>query len=108
MAKDGKQKKHADAPAEQPGVPAAGPPERLTAPSRPVPAPTTDDHGRGVTDTVVAVAGDAARVVQRVLPARTPAYLGGAALLVLGVVDLPAAAGGALVYEALRRWRPAE
>jgi hypothetical protein len=110
-----------DAPVEGVGgsVPAAGPPERLAVSHRPAPThvATTDaattgatsgaTTGRSLADTAVAVAGDAARVVQRVLPPRTPAYLGAAALLVLGVVDLPAVAGGALAYEALRRWPPA-
>jgi hypothetical protein len=27
--------------------------------------------------------------------------------VVLGVLDLPAAVGGALAYEAIRRWHPA-
>jgi hypothetical protein len=62
---------------------------------------------RGVVDTVVDVASDTAGVVRRVLPHRAPVYLGGAALLALGVLDVPLAAGGALAYEALRRWHPA-
>jgi hypothetical protein len=92
-------------------VPAGGPPERLgngtrspgtstTTPALPQPSPS-------VADSLVSAASDAARVVQGVLPHRFPAYLGGAALLVLGVVDLPALAGGALAYEAIRRWQPA-
>ncbi|GAA4915785.1 hypothetical protein EV188_104407 [Actinomycetospora succinea] len=90
-----------DAPINDNGsVPPAGPPERVARPAAPAPS-------RGVTDSVVEVASDAAGVVRRVLPHRTPVYLGGAALLVLGVVDLPVAAGGALVYEAIRRWHPA-
>lgn len=85
----------------------------LVAPDTPVnaepastalPARRTSPHG--VTGSVVDAAADTAHVVQRVLPHRTPVYLGGAALLVLGLVDLPVAAGGALVYEALRRWHP--
>ena len=39
--------------------------------------------------------------------AALPAYLGGAALLVLGVVDPPLVLGGVLAYEAIRRWGPA-
>ncbi|GAA4889831.1 hypothetical protein [Actinomycetospora straminea] len=126
-----------DAPVDDPGspavVPASGPPERLTggarrpsgavarrdtgsaapavaaAPAVPaVPAVPAAPPARGVTDTVVSAAADAAHVVQRVLPHRAPVYLGGAALLVIGIVDLPAVAGGALVYEALRRWHPAD
>lgn len=89
-----------DTPVDGGTVPPAGPPERVARPAAPA-AP------RGVTDSVVEVASDAAQVVRRVLPERTPVYLGGAALLVLGVVDLPVAAGGVLVYEAVRRWRPA-
>lgn len=111
-----------DTPVDEPGspavVPATGPSERLstsagtrtssapaasTAVARRDAAPATRD----VTDTVVSVAADAAHVVQRVLPHRAPVYLGGAALLVVGIVDLPVVAGGALVYEALRRWHPA-
>lgn len=91
----------------------------LTAPDTPVgsetstavvPAPrgqAAPAPSRGVTDSVVGVASDAAHVVQRVLPHRTPVYLGGVALLVLGVADLPVVAGGAIAYEALRRWHPA-
>ncbi|MEJ2865622.1 hypothetical protein [Actinomycetospora flava] len=86
----------------------------LIAPDTPVNAepptsglPARQDTSRGVTDSVVEVAADTAHAVRRVLPHRTPVYLGGAALLVLGLVDLPVVAGGALVYEALRRWRPA-
>lgn len=104
------------APEGAPTVPPAGPPERLTG-ARPAatrttgatsaPASTTEDQGPGLADTAVSVASDVARVMQRVLPNRVPAYLGGTALLVLGVVDLPAALGGALAYEAIRRWRPA-
>ncbi|MFC5138826.1 hypothetical protein ACFPK1_11330 [Actinomycetospora rhizophila] len=110
MAKDQKDKKPRedpvataltapDAPVNG-AVPPAGPPERVVAPAAPTAPP------RGVTDSVVEVAADAAQVVRRVLPHRTPVYLGGAALLVLGVVDLPVVAGGALVYEAVRRWHP--
>ncbi|MDD7939237.1 hypothetical protein PHK61_12505 [Actinomycetospora lutea] len=112
MAKDQKDKKPREDPVataltapdtpikDNGSVPPTGPPERVARPTPPVPA-------RGVTDSVVAVASDAAGVVRRVLPHRTPVYLGGAALLVLGVVDLPVAAGGVLVYEAVRRWHPA-
>ena len=74
------------------------------APARTRTSSPSPSHG--VTDSVVGVAADAAHVVRRVLPHRTPVYLGGAALVVVGVVDLPAVAGGALVYEALRRWHP--
>lgn len=81
----------------------------LTSPDTPVETSVAADGGRapGLADAAVSVASDVARVVQRVLPNRVPAYLGGTALLVLGVVDLPAALGGALTYEAIRRWRPA-
>jgi hypothetical protein len=99
-------------------VPAGGPPERLPAPRpsaarrdavrrdpvrRDAPAATPE---RSLADSAVGAAGDVAHVVRSVLPNRVPAYLGGTALLVLGVVDLPAALGGALAYEALRRWGP--
>ncbi|HSK57840.1 MAG TPA: hypothetical protein VK935_02185, partial [Actinomycetospora sp.] len=79
-----------------PATPAA------TTPARPTAGPP-----RGLADDAVSAVADVARVVRTVLPSRVPAYLGGAALLVLGVVDLPAVAGGALAYEAIRRWRPA-
>ncbi|HWN28958.1 MAG TPA: hypothetical protein VNP37_18490 [Actinomycetospora sp.] len=82
------------APGPRPRSPAA------TTPSRPAAGP-------GLADGAVSAVSDVARVVRTVLPNRVPAYLGGAALLVLGVVDLPAVAGGALAYEAIRRWRPA-
>ncbi|WP_133252104.1 hypothetical protein [Actinomycetospora cinnamomea] len=93
-------------------VPPAGPPERLAAPRRPapVPAPANTPATNPVLhpgDAAVAAVSEVARVVRTVLPNRAPAYLGGAALLVLGVVDLPVVAGGALAYEALRRWGPA-
>jgi hypothetical protein len=65
------------------------------------------EPARSLADDAVSAVSDVARVVRTVLPNRLPAYLGGAALLVLGVVDLPAVAGGALAYEAMRRWRPA-
>jgi hypothetical protein len=87
-------------------TPAAGPPARPKAPAATAPARPTDPQ-RGLADDAVSAASDVARVVRTVLPSRLPAYLGGAALLVLGVVDLPAVAGGALAYEAIRRWRPA-
>jgi hypothetical protein len=88
-----------------PSVP-AGPPTRpaATAPARPAVAAAPE---RSLADDAVSAVSDVARVVRTVLPSRLPAYLGGAALLVLGVVDLPAVAGGALAYEAVRRWRPA-
>jgi hypothetical protein len=91
-------------------VPAAGPPERLAVAHRSAAsngAVATHDGGWHLADTAISVAEDTARVVRRVLPDRVPAYLGGTALLVLGLADLPAVAGGVLVYEALRRWEPA-
>jgi hypothetical protein len=106
MAKDQKDRKPREDPVATalttPDAPVDGNgthPERVARPVAPLPT-------RGVTDSVVEVAADAAHVVRRVLPQRTPVYLGGAALLVLGVVDLPVVAGGALVYEAVRRWHP--
>jgi len=95
-----------DAPVEAtaPVVPAGGPPERVANGRRPQ-AATAPPSG-GIADTVGSVASDVARTVNRVLPNRAPAYLGVAALVVLGVIDLPAAAGGALAYEAVRRWGP--
>jgi len=100
-------------------APPTGSPERLTAatpqiprqtpPQTPKPAPSRPaaHPQRGLADTAVVTVSETARVVQTVLPSRLPAYLGGAALLVLGVVDFPAVAGGALAYEAIRRWAPA-
>jgi hypothetical protein len=91
-------------------VPAAGPPERPAVAHRPATsngAVVTHDAGWNIADTAISLAGDTARVVRRVLPDRVPAYLGGTALLVLGLADFPAVAGGVLVYEALRRWQPA-
>ncbi|MEJ2889681.1 hypothetical protein [Actinomycetospora aeridis] len=86
------------------GITAGPAAQRPALPAGPTSTPAST---HGITDSVVSVAAEGARVVQRVLPHRTPIYLGGAALLVLGLVDLPAAAGGALVYEAIRRWHPA-
>ncbi len=73
----------------------------------PVPAPAPDHHQDGVVDTAVATASEVARFVNAVVPQRLPAYLGGAALLVLGLVDPPLVLGGVLAYEAIRRWGPA-
>jgi hypothetical protein len=61
----------------------------------------------GVVDTAASTASDVARFVHSVVPQRLPAYLGGAALLALGVVDPPLVLGGVLAYEAIRRWGPA-
>ena len=72
---------HAVAGDPAPGHPAPGPPG---AP------PALDHHQEGVVDTAVATASEVARFVNAVVPQRLPAYLGGAALLVLGVVDPPA------------------
>ena len=55
----------------------------------------------------MATASEVARFVNAVVPQRLPAYLGGAALLVLGLVDPPLVLGGVLAYEAIRRWGPA-
>lgn len=71
------------------------------------PPPASDRHQEGVVDTAVATASEVARFVNAVVPQRLPAYLGGAALLVLGVVDPPLVLGGVLAYEAIRRWGPA-
>ena len=76
-----------------------------TAPATAGPTPTGTVHG--LADSAVSAVEGTARVITRVLPHRAPLYLGGAALLVLGVVDLPVVLGGALAYEALRRWEPA-
>lgn len=73
----------------------------------PVPAPVPDHHQDGVVDTAVATASEVVRFVNAVVPQRLPAYLGGAALLVLGLVDPPLVLGGVLAYEAIRRWGPA-
>jgi hypothetical protein len=97
-------------PPTRPSERAAATPGPTPAPGRspatpppPHPAPNPVLHPG---DAAVAAVSEVARVVRTVLPNRAPAYLGGAALLVLGIVDLPAAAGGALAYEALRRWGP--
>lgn len=43
--------------------------------------------------------------MRQILPTgRTPVYLGAAALMLVGLVDPPAALGMGLAYEALRRW----
>ncbi|WP_433782800.1 hypothetical protein ACQPX6_23240 [Actinomycetospora sp. CA-101289] len=84
-------------------VPPTAPPAR---PAAPAPARPAAGPPRSLADDAVSAVSDVGRVVRTVLPNRLPAYLGGAALLVLGVVDLPAVAGGALAYEAIRRWRP--
>jgi len=76
-------------------------------PVTPAPAPVPDHRQDGVVDAAVATASEVARVVNAVVPQRLPAYLGGAALLVLGVVDPPLVLGGVLAYEAIRRWGPA-
>ena len=72
------------------------------------PAPSeAEQEQHGLVDTAVATASDVARLVNSVVPQRLPAYLGGAALLVLGLVDPPLVLGGVLAYEAIRRWGPA-
>lgn len=89
-------------------------------PSAASPAPTnrTTGSARDVSpgpgkavDDVVTQVGDVAaaslRVTKRLLPGRAPAYLGAGALLVAGIVDLPALVAGGLAYEALRRWNTA-
>ena len=76
-------------------------------PVTPPPPPALDHHQEGVVDTAVATASEVARFVNAVVPQRLPAYLGGAALLVLGLVDPPLVLGGVLAYEAIRRWGPA-
>ena len=86
-------------------VPASGPPEALARPARA--RPPAPEAPRDMVGTAVSTVHDVAQIVSSVVPPRLPAYLGGAALLVLGVVDLPVVVGGALAYEALRRWGPA-
>ena len=81
------------------------PPSRR--PVTPALPPAHDHHQEGVVDTAVATASEVARFVNAVVPQRLPAYLGGAALLVLGLVDPPLVLGGVLAYEAIRRWGPA-
>src|SRR5690242_21328099 len=95
-----------DAPRSSAVVPTAGPPERLAGKGSARPATTDGHRAHDVADAAVSAASDVVQVIRGVLPNRAPAYLGGAALLVFGVVDPPAALGGALVYEALRRWSP--
>ncbi|HEY2223191.1 hypothetical protein [Actinomycetospora sp.] len=60
----------------------------------------------GLADRVGDAVVGTVRVVHTMLPSRFPAYLGGAALLVVGVIDTPALLAGGLAYEALRRWNP--
>lgn len=86
-------------------APVATPTARTSATidtTRPTPPPQA-----GVVDSAVSTASDVARFVHSVVPQRLPAYLGGAALLVLGFVDPPVVLGGVLAYEAIRRWNPA-
>ena len=85
----------------------ATPPPVTPSPVTPALPPAHDHHQEGVVDTAVATASEVARFVNAVVPQRLPAYLGGAALLVLGVVDPPLFLGGVLAYEAIRRWGPA-
>ena len=91
-----------------PTPPTASPVTPSPPTSPPVtPAPALDHHQEGVVDAAVATASEVARFVNAVVPQRLPAYLGGAALLVLGLVDPPLVLGGVLAYEAIRRWGPA-
>ncbi|GLZ47720.1 hypothetical protein Acsp06_39050 [Actinomycetospora sp. NBRC 106375] len=83
--------------------PAAPVARTVDPPAEKAPAGTV----HGLADSAVSAVEGTAWAITRVLPHRGPVYLGGAALLVLGVVDLPVALGGALAYEALRRWEPA-
>ena len=96
-------------PTASPASPAspAAPPPVTPSPVTPALPPAHDHHQEGVVDTAVATASEVARFVNAVVPQRLPAYLGGAALLVLGVVDPPLVLGGVLAYEAIRRWGPA-
>ncbi|GAA4741119.1 hypothetical protein [Actinomycetospora chibensis] len=87
--------------------PATPTPVPTRATPTPVPPPAPDHHQEGVVDTAVATASEVARFVNALVPQRLPAYLGGAALLVLGVVDPPLVLGGVLAYEAIRHWGPA-
>lgn len=70
-------------------------------------AARTEPGEHGLVDSAVDTVSDVARFVNSVVPQRLPAYLGGAALLVLGLVDPPLVLGGVLAYEAIRRWGPA-
>jgi hypothetical protein len=88
-------------------TPTPSPTPATPAPVAPPGPPVADHHQEGVVDTAVATASEVARFVNGVVPQRLPAYLGGAALLVLGVVDPPLVLGGVLAYEAIRRWGPA-
>ncbi|WP_433028868.1 hypothetical protein [Actinomycetospora sp. CA-053990] len=93
---------------DAPAPPTASPVTPSPATPPPVtPPPALDHHQEGVVDTAVATASEVARFVNAVVPQRLPAYLGGAALLVLGVIDPPLVLGGVLAYEAIRRWGPA-
>lgn len=53
------------------------------------------------------LAGSVQAVRDGLPSSRLPVYLGGAALLVTGLIDPPVALGVGLAYEALRRWEPA-
>jgi hypothetical protein len=84
--------------------------ERIAAPTAlPVARATggPDESGPGLVEQVGRVTADTARMVHAVLPSRAPAYLGAGALVLAGLIDLPAALAGGLAYEALRRWAAA-
>ena len=103
--------KHAATTIEAPAVPgnhqpaeAAATPE-ADAPS-PAQLPDRSRPGPGFADQLADGVARTAGLVHRVLPDRVPTYLGGGALLLVGLIEPPIALAGGLAYEALRRWTP--
>lgn len=86
-------------PTGRPAGSATTPPTRNTSPAR-------ENTSGDLVAQVSEIATAPLRLTKRLLPGRTPAYLGAGALLVVGVIDLPALVAGGLAYEALRRWNP--
>ncbi|WP_328307856.1 hypothetical protein [Actinomycetospora sp. NBC_00405] len=93
-----------------PSAASPSPTKRPTGPGENVPARSAPSSSGRAAGDVVAQLGDVAtasiRVTKRLLPGRTPAYLGAGALLVAGIIEPPALLAGGLAYEALRRWNP--
>ena len=97
-----------DDPAPSAGSPS--PTERATGATENASAHSAPSAPGNVAGDVVAQLGEVAtasiRVTKRLLPGRTPAYLGAGALLVAGIIEPLALLAGGLAYEALRRWNP--
>jgi len=89
-----------------PSAASPGPKDRSSSSVGRAPAPSTTSVAGNVVAQAGEVAATSVRVTKRLLPGRVPAYLGAGALLVAGIVDLPALVAGGLAYEALRRWNP--